>query len=250
MVDWYIYDWDLQGLPAQFHVDLKYVEEFDTLGDFTTLLYVSCYPKKPDAQAFTSREKRLLDTVSKECLRILGDQCAYVGFIDIAAHRRYYFYTPDPRLLVPLMAYCTEEDGIRLECFKTEEPNRQTYYRLLVPDNAKKQSVDNLAYVDALRERGDDLEAYRRVNLHFYFPSANGRTLFGEGAKALGFAIGTTDYIPEREPSYYMVLHAISPLDPDAITELTTKAIYAAETYGGIMEHFDSAFVQRRGIFG
>jgi len=23
-----------------------------------------------------------------------------------------------------------------------------------------------------------------------------------------------------------------------------------AETYGGVMEHFDSAFIQKRGIFG
>ncbi|MPM75592.1 hypothetical protein SDC9_122586 [bioreactor metagenome] len=250
MRDWYVYDWDLQGLPAQFHVDLRYVEEFDTLGDFTTLLYVSCYPKKAEAQAFSAREKRVLDNVSKECERILGEHCAFVGFIDILAQRRYYFYTSDARLLVPLMAYCAEEDSLRLECFKAEEPNRQTYYRLLIPDNAKRQSVDNAAYIASLRQRGDDNAAYRRVNLHFYFPSASGRTLFGENAKTLGFAIGKTDYIPEREPSYYIVLHAISPLDQESITELTTKAIYAAETYGGVMEHFDSAFIQKRGIFG
>ncbi len=250
MRDWYIYDWDLQGLPAQFHVDLKYVEEFDTLGDFTTLLYVSCYPKKPEAQSFSPREKRVLEGVSRECLRILGEHCAFVGYIDIAAQRRYYFYTPDARLLVPLMAYCTEEDSLRLECFKTEEPNRQTYYRLLVPDAAKRQSVNNVTYIESLRARGDDNAAYRRVNLHFYFPSANGRTLFGESAKSLGFAIGKTDYIPEQDPSYYIVLHAITPLEQEPITELTTKAIYAAETYGGVMEHFDSAFIQKRGIFG
>ena len=250
MTDWYVYDWDLQGLPAQFHVDLKYVEEFDTLGDFTTLLYLSCYPKKPEAQAFSAREKRVLEKVSRECLRILGEQCAFVGYIDIGAQRRYYFYTSDARLLVPLMAYCAEESALRLECFKAEEPNRQTYYRLLVPDNAKRQSVDNARYIESLRQRGDDLGAYRRVNQHFYFPSASGRTLFGENAKALGFAIGKTDYIPEREPSYYIVLHAISPLDQEAITELTTNAISAAEAYGGIMEHFDSAFIQKRGIFG
>ncbi|MDP3446656.1 MAG: hypothetical protein Q8S22_01205, partial [Eubacteriales bacterium] len=71
MRDWYVYDWDLQGLPAQFHVDLKYVEEFDTLGDFTTLLYVSCYPRKTEAGSFSPREKRLLEGVSRECLRIL-----------------------------------------------------------------------------------------------------------------------------------------------------------------------------------
>ena len=250
MADWYVYDWDLQGLPAQFHVDLKYVEEFDTLGDFTTLLYVSCYPKKAEAQAFSAREKRQLETVSKECARILGEHSAFVGYIDILAQRRYYFYTSDARLLVPLMAYCSEETGLRLECFKAEEPNRQTYYRLLVPDNAKRQSVDNAAYIASLRQRGDDNTAYRRVNLHFYFPSASGRTLFGENAKSLGFAIGKTDYVAEREPSYYIVLHTISPLEQEAVTELTTKAIYAAETYGGVMEHFDSAFIQKRGIFG
>ena len=250
MRDWYVYDWDLQGLPAQFHVDLKYVEEFDTLGDFTTLLYISCYPKKAEAQAFSAREKRVLDSVSKECEHILGEHCAFVGYIDILAQRRYYFYTSDARLLVPLMAYCAEESTLRMECFKAEEPNRQTYYRLLVPDNAKRQSVDNAAYIASLRQRGDDNTAYRRVNLHFYFPSASGRTLFGENAKTLGFAIGKTDYIPEREPSYYIVLHTISALDQESITELTTKAIYAADTYGGIMEHFDSAFIQKRGIFG
>ena len=83
MADWYVYDWELQGLPAQFHVDLKYVDEFDTLGDFTTLLYISCYPKKAESQAFSAHEKRALENVSRECLRILGEHCAFVGFIGL-----------------------------------------------------------------------------------------------------------------------------------------------------------------------
>jgi hypothetical protein len=109
MSDWYVYDWDLQGLPACFHVDLQYVEQFDTLGDFTTLLDVSGYPKKAEANTFSPREMRALDSVGKECVKILGAQCAFVGWIDIEAQRRYYFYTSDARLLVPLMAYCSEE---------------------------------------------------------------------------------------------------------------------------------------------
>lgn len=250
MSEWYVYDWELQGLPARFHVDLGYVEEFDSLGDFTTLLYVSCYPKKPDAQTFSSRETRALERVCKEFTAILGAQNAFVGWIDIAAQRRYYFYTSDARLLVPLMAYCSEEDELRLECCKAEEPNRQTYYRLLVPDAAKRQSVDNGLYIQSLRERGDDSAAYRRVNLHFYFPSANARSLFAENAKALGFAIGDNDYVPEREPSYYLILHAVCPLEKEPINDLTTKAIHTAETYGGVLEHFDAAFIPKRGFFG
>lgn len=250
MNDWYVYNWELQGLPAQFHVDLSYVEQFDALGDFTTLLYVTCYSKKADARSFSGREKRLLDLVCKDCLKILGDPCAYVGSIDVAAQRRYYFYTSDARLLVPLMSYCTEETALRLECSKTEEQNRQTYYRLLVPDAAKRQSVDNAAYIDSLRARGDDSAANRRVNLHFYFPSSTSRSLFNESAKSMGFALGQADYIPEREPSYYQVLHAIGPLELAAVTDLTTKAIGAAEPYGGVLEHFDSAFIPKRGVFG
>ncbi|MEZ4627079.1 MAG: hypothetical protein R2912_02925 [Eubacteriales bacterium] len=58
------------------------------------------------------------------------------------------------------------------------------------------------------------------------------------------------DHVPEREPSYYIKSCTRSALGAESITELTTKAIYAAETYGGVMEHFDSAFIQKRGIFG
>ena len=231
-------------------MDLSYAEEFDALGDFTTLLYLSCFSKNPNAQAFASRELRILDGVCRDCLKILGRQCAFVGSIDVGAQRRYYFYTSDARLLVPLTQLCSEEDGLRLECSMTEEPNRQTYYRLLVPDQAKRQSVDNERYIRSLRERGDDNAAYRRVNLHFYFPSAGARSLFSDNAKTLGFAIGADDYIPEHDLPYYVVLHAVIPLEKEAVTGLTTKAIYAAEPYGGALEHFDAAFIPKRGILG
>lgn len=250
MSEWYAYDWELQGLPAKFRVDLSYAEEFDALGDFTTLLYLSCYSKNPSAAAFTARENRILEGVCRDALKILGSKSVFVGSIDVGAQRRYYFYTSDARLLVPMLALCADETSLRLECLKADEPNRQTYYRLLVPDAAKRQSVDNERYVRALRERGDDNAAYRRVNLHFYLPSATSRTLFAEAVKAQGFAIGADDYIPERELPYYLVLHAVSPLEKQALTGLTTKAIYTAETYGGLLEHLDAAFIPRRGLLG
>ncbi len=243
---WYRYDWELAGQPAEFHVDLRYVEEFDTLGDFTTLLHVSCYPLDPDATAFTKREQSRLDGVLQRCLAVLGGKAVYVGFIDIAAQRRYYFYTSDARLLVPLMKACDEERDFRLDCIKAAEPNRQTYFRLLAPDRAKMQANENLAYIRALTERGDDNAAMRRVNLHFYFPTVQGRASFAAAANALGFAIGRDDYVPERELPYYVALHCISPLEIRAVTVLTSKAIYAAEEYGGEMEHFDAALIPKR----
>ena len=134
-----------------------------------------------------------------------------------------------------------------MECVKANEPNRQTYYRLLVPDSAKKQANDNRRYIESLRARGDEVTAMRRVNLHFYFPTVQGRALFLRDAKQLGFAIGSDDYIAERELPYYLVIHRISALDARAVTSLTSTAINAAEAYGGVMDHFDSAFIPKRG---
>lgn len=250
MSDWYFYDWELNGAPARFHVDLSYLEAFDSLGDFTTLLYVSCYSKRSGVSSFSARELRELDAFLADCRKILGAKCAYVGFIDVGAQRRYYFYTPDARLLVSLKELCADGGSLRMACFQANEPNRQTYYRLLVPDSAKKQSVDNESYVRSLEARGDDADAYRRVTLHFYLPGAQARTLFSEQAKSLGFAIGKSDYIAERELPYYLALHAVTQLKPALLTALTTKAIGAAEPYGGMLSHIDSAFVPKRGLFG
>ena len=247
MSNWYRYDWALSGEPAEFHVDLAYLDEFDTLGDFTTLLYVSCYSLYADATAFTQREKTQLDAVLRTCLDVLDKKAVYVGYIDVTAQRRYYFYTSDARLLVPLIKACGDERNFRVECVKVAEPNRQTYYRLLAPDRAKMQSSDNLAYIRSLRERGDDCAAMRRVNLHLCFPGEQSRAAFRTEARAMGFALGAESYVPERELPFSLTVHRICPLEPATVTALTTQAIHAAEACGGTMERFDAAFVPKRG---
>ncbi len=250
MSEWYSYDWELFGQPAQFHVDLSYVAEFDMLGDFTTLLYVSCYSKSEGAMAFTPRERRHLTDVFKDASRVLKGKSVYVGYIDMLAQRRYYFYVSDARLLVPMLSVCRDDSVLRLNCTKATEPNRQTYYRLLVPDAAKRQTNDNARYIASLRSRGDDNDAPRRVNLHFYFPTVQGRSHFSSEIRQAGFALGRDDYIPERELPYYLIVHRVSPLHKDAISRLTTEAIELASAYGGVLEHFDSGIVVKRGLFG
>ena len=246
MSNWYGYSWELAGASAEFHVDLSFVEEFDALGDFTTLLYVSCYSLREGATAFTPRELRALPSVLDDCVRELGNKAVYVGFIDVQAQRRYYFYTSDARLLVPLMNVCAEQRAFRVTCTKCAEPNRQTYYRLLVPDAAKRQVGDNCAYIDSMRGRGDDLSALRRVNLHMHFPSAQGREQFMTDAKAAGFAIGRDEYVSEHELPYAVALHQISALNLRDVSALTSRAIGVAETFGGKLVRFDSAFVPKR----
>ncbi len=245
MSNWYDYQWDLSGQPAWFHVDLDYMEEFDHLGDFTTLLHVTCMPNKEKSN-FRHSDYRQLEKVLADCCQLLGEKAVYVGSIEYPSQRRYYFYTADPRLFVPLLKYSEQNSHFQIFCDKATELNRQTYYRLLVPDTAQRQASNNLSYIESLASRGDDTKAPRRVNLHFYFPTGTNREAFSTAAKEIGFAIGKGDYVPERELPYYLSIHQISPLQITELTELTTKAIRAAEEYGGILEHFDSAFVPIR----
>lgn len=245
MNNWYDYQWELSGQPAWFHVNLDYIEEFDHLGDFTTLLHVTCMPIN-EKSTFRRSDYKRLEKVLAACLRILGEKAVYVGSIEYPSQRRYYFYTADPRLFIPLLKYSEENADFRISCEKASELNRQTYYRLLVPDTAQQQAANNLSYIQSLAARGDDTQSPRRVNLHFYFPTGASREAFSSSAKEIGFAIGKGDYIPERELPYYLPIHRIAPLEISVLTDLTSQAIYAAEEYGGILEHFDSAFVPIR----
>lgn len=246
MNNWYAYEWELDNVPGTFQVDLDYAEEFDTLGDFTTLLFVACHSLYTDSAAFTPSEMRKLDAVLAGCRKLLGQKAVYVGNVDAGVLRKYFFYTSDARVLVPLMNYCAEVKAFRVECGKSPEPERQTYYTLLLPDATRRQAVDNGAYVRSMAALGDDVSARRRITLHFFFPTARSRESFSESALSQGFAIGADDFLPDAACPYYLAVHRIAPLDPAALTRLTTAAIGIAGPLGGLLEHLDAVFVRKR----
>ncbi len=241
------YDWELDGQRAEFSVDLSYAEQFDMMGDFTTLLVIAISPAElRESASFTARESKKYKALLRRLSQLLGQKGIHVGTILLDAHCRFYFYTSDARLLVPVYDQCGKTMDLKVECQKFEDPDHETYFRLLYPDPAKRQAADNAVYIKSLLQRGDDANAYRRINLHFFFPTAQTRILFERDAKQMGFAVGDIGFIPEREPSHYISIHIVSKLFYDDVTEQTTKAIYAADRYHGVMDHLDSAFVAKR----
>lgn len=246
MSNWFSYDWELQGSPARFTVDLSAAEALRDAPALATLLYLTCTPVQANAAAFSKRESKRLDGVLKRCLAILADKALYVGLIDLPAQRRYYFYAADARLLVPLYAYCGEETECRLACAKADEPNRQSYFRLLYPDAAKRQAAENATYIAFMHKRGDLLDAYRRIQFYLYFPSLQALSGCARDAMTAGFAVGQTGFVAEREPPHLIVLHAPGKLEWHSLTELSTRAITLAEAYGGVFDHLDAQTVKRR----
>lgn len=246
MSELFCYKWDLRGQLADFAVDLEYAAKLDLLGDFTTLLHVTCLPLDGEQAAFSKRELRKLTDVQERCTALLGKAGAFVGRIDVGAQRRLYYYTSDAKLLLALNNFCAKESAFALSCTRVNEPNRQTYYRLLYPNAAKFQGKRNEEFIEIMRSRGDDLASMRRINLHLLFAGAPAMNAFAAEAKTAGFAIGNTGFIPERETPHTLSVHAVSRLEWEELTKLTTEAITIAERCGGTFGYVDSAFVEKR----
>lgn len=245
MSEWFLYDWEVKGKNARFYVDLGCTERFRADPTYNALLYVSCDSRIQDASSFTNREYRRLKSLLAKCKETLGETAIFTGMLDIGARRQFFFYVNDARQLVELYEFCEKEKLLAMSCGKEDEPAQKTYFDFLYPDQAKRQSVKNRIYIEAVEDRGDDISAARRINLYFYFPSDQARYRFGREAMLAGFALGETDFIPERDPSYYITLHTMGTLELTAVNAMTTRAIDIADGYSGVMDHLDAAFVSR-----
>ena len=239
------YDWEVQNLPAVFHVDMQYAPEPEKLNGHTCLLFLTCSSKHPKKTGFSALEKMCLDKLLKNAQKVLGNETLFVGYIDLNCQRRYYFYTADPRLVLSLSELAHNESFIHVECSRTDEPGFDTYYYFLFPDDAKYQTIVNKEYINSLAKKGDDTSASRRINLHFCFPSLGSANPFLEEAKNLGFAIGKIDCNEAYELPYCITLHIIAPLESRTLNSITTRAIYAAQKNAGVISRLDCEFVPK-----
>lgn len=246
MSEWFAYDWEVRGVPAHFRVDLQFAADPDGPTGYHTMLYVTCSARRADAPAFSFGERKRLSSVLSRCEAILGEQGRFVGVIEQSTSVRYYFYAKDARLLVPLYEYCSDEKRLRLACAKADEPEQQTYYRLLYPDAAKRQSAANDAFIALRRAQGDEPETPRRIDLTFRFPSFQSRAAFTAEATALGFSAGRIGFDETHEAPYTLTLYASAPLLHTPLTALTTQAIAAAAPHCGELAALGAAFLSKR----
>jgi uncharacterized protein (TIGR01619 family) len=237
---WIEYDWILNGAPAVYRVDMEFHKLARGAG-CTTLALVKCGTREAGAPDMTPRERRAAGGLEKKCMRLPG--VYYAGSIDMGSGVRMYFYGRNERELEGLCAAAEKEDRLMCSASIAYEPELETYYRLLYPDAAKYQTVKNERLIENIKKRGDNTQAPRRINLHMHFPTEPLRVMFQEEARLSGFAIGSAVYAPEQELPYGIVLHRISTLEKRDIDAVTTKAIRAAEKFGGELIQWDCQFI-------
>ena len=240
---WFEYDWQVEGVPARFAVDLALLDA-DRLAK-PALLYVSCEARKTDAESLTA-----FQTARAEALRARIAKAVspfYAGYIEMEAQRQYYFYIRNEREFERARELAEKEPFLACRAGFAPEPDWLTYDSLLYPDAAKLQTERNRDLIALMRKNGDNLTTVRRVTFTLFFATEHTMLMFAEQARLSGFAVAGPVYAPERELAYGSAIVRVSTLEKREIDALTTRAIRIAEQYGGELAQWDSPVIRRGG---
>jgi hypothetical protein len=244
MTDWLKYEWAWNGREAVFQVDLQYWELLPTLA-YSQLVFVSIASINPEAAAFTRAEERHANALQHRLAQQIGDVAIFVGGIGMKDLIQYYFYTSDDSLIHRVSAICRAESKLRVTCGHVIEPHYATYYRLLFPDDAKLQSVENAAYIKSVQRRDGDLNLVRRIHLTMAFVSEEACDAFVSEVPHLGFTIGSRESVGNTTHPYRIELNGFSTMKLADLNRCTARAINGALPYGGVLDHLNAEFINR-----
>ncbi len=244
MTDWLTYEWEYKGERATFRVDMQYWELLPVLS-YSQLVYVCVAPKDPLAKSFNKVEQYRFRLLRHRLIDELEGRAIHVGSVYADALRCLYFYAAETDVIQQASAICRDYRMLAIICAHASEPHYSTYYRFLYPDDARLQSVENAAYIEAMRKRGSDLETIRRVKLTLSFFTAEDRNAFLKEVPRLGFTPGGTSWEAESTHPAACTVSGFTTLQLPKLNRFTARAISAAAPLEGMLTDIDAEFVRR-----
>ena len=237
---WLEYDWQLDGEPAVFGVELSF---YRTAPDeeHPFLCYFCC--QTPDERKLQPADIKRAAELASKCAKKTGVSPA--GFVQMGSMRQYYFYTSSKDEYDILKDISEKEKKLFCRVGGKREDDWATYFQLLYPNEVKYQTVKNREQVEKLRSIGDNTDAARRINIHLSFRTEQQRLLFEESARRAGYAIGAPEFNSESELPNGVVVYRISTLKQDEIDAVTVRAIRLAQKLEGMLVYWDCNIVPR-----
>ena len=238
--NWFEYDWQVEGIPALFTVDLSL---FDTAqgSPFIYMFYVSCMTK--DGREFSRVQLIKLGLMLKKLQKLMP---VYAGSIETQDQHQLYFYGDEPGVMAELEALCAKNKDFECRAGLVKEPDWRTYMTLLYPDECKSQTEINRENIELYESKGDCITAPRRINMSFFFPTEALLMDFTEQARQTGFAVGKSEFASDSELPHGVVLYCLSSLEKRKMDRLTTRMIKLAAKYGGKLVYWNCQLVRKK----
>lgn len=235
MTDWLTYQWEFEGQRASFRVDMQYWNLLPVLS-YTQLIAVSAAPKSRQAKRFTPGEQYMFSQLRRKLVDRLSGPAIFVGSVWMDTLRCLYFYTSDTSMVQEVSLLCREQKGLSVVCSHSAEPRFSTYYRFLYPDDKKLQSVENAAFIEAQRRRGEELAPIRRLELTLSFMNPEDRAHFLQHARLCGLTPGQSYLGKSVTHPDCCKVYGYASLELDSLNRLTGRAIDAAAPLDGLLQ--------------
>ncbi|NCB30550.1 MAG: DUF695 domain-containing protein [Clostridia bacterium] len=230
------YDWHMDGAPAKFLVDMELRD-----ADLAAMPYLLYVRSKSRQGTFTGREIKHLADLEKKCRKKLMG--AFAGSIQSADQQVIFFYVYNAEEAELVQDLAERERLLQCTVGVREEPERDTYRKVLYPDAARLFTEQNRKQLLLLKKHGDALTPARRVTLHAFFPAEPLVGIFAEQARMGGFAVGEYEYEPDQDLPYGVSLCRVSTLDKGEIDAMTSQVIRLAARYDGSLSYWNCPIV-------
>lgn len=237
---WLEYDWQLDGEPAVFGVELSF---YRTAPDeeHPFLCYFCC--QTPDERKLQPADIKRAAELASKCAKKTGVSPA--GFVQMGSMRQYYFYTSSKDEYDIMKDISEKEKKLFCRVGGKREDDWATYFQLLYPNEVKYQTVKNREQTEMYKKTGDNNEASRRINLHVAFRTEQQRLMFEETARRAGFAIGSAEFHSENELPNGVVIYRISTLKNEDIDAVTVRSVKLAQKFEGKLIYWDCNIVPK-----
>lgn len=235
MAEWLSYFWEYEGQKAEFRVDMQYWNLLPVLS-YTQMMLVSLSPKKEQEKGFHKRELKAGQHLKRQLIETLSGPCIFVGELQTDCLWNMYFYTSDTQILCQLSQLCQTHKELSIAYSHSWEEEYSSYYRFLYPDDKRLQSVENAAFIEQCRKKGEPLDRVRRLELCFAFPTREDRELFLQQTERCGLSKG--DSFQGESPSHpaCCYVYGYSSLELFPLNRLTSRGFYAAASLEGVLQ--------------
>lgn len=190
--EWDFYWCQVDDKPASVFVNLG-IAKAAPVASCSHMAYVRLYMEAPRSDGLSSNDefevlKSIEDHLSAELTE--DGSAIYVGRNTCDGCRDFFFYTSNPspwqeQTLSAIQAF----PRYQIEVDSRPDPNWMTYFGFLLPSGVELECMKNRRVCDVLAKNGDALTEKREIDHWAYFPSADARTAFIEGAEKLDFRV-------------------------------------------------------------
>ncbi|HEY5928152.1 MAG TPA: DUF695 domain-containing protein [Kofleriaceae bacterium] len=237
---WDFYPCHLDGGAASIFLDLRF--EHGTRPPTANTLYrVRVQMLEPDEHGMGTETESTAFSEIEDVMstRASQDELIYVGRIRSGGIWELAFYGPADRKDT-LQAIRDLFVGRRTYADVRPDVDWGYYREFLVPDDERRQWMEDRRLTDVLLEHGDPLTTPRRVDHWAYFASAEARDRYVTAAKQAGFALEQASQGEQGERPFVAQLHRVDSVELEQIHDAVMRLHDLAKQEGGDYDGWES----------